>query len=180
MNSRMQPLPIMIPKDTSEFIQRWKHKRRFYPLDRLDHYFDRFFTSFVLYNFLYNEISSRLQPNWNGDEKKATKAAKKLLGAETIFNDRLIRQNGDKICHLVKTKTFYIRDKVWDEQKIKKLTSTDPEQWVKGLLEIVYGIRCNTFHGQKSFEESQKSILGPCIAITERLNDMLIEKMSAK
>jgi len=45
------------------------------------------------------------------------------------------------------------------------------------LLEIVYQIRCNTFHGQKRFEESQRQILDPCIRILERLNDMMITKL---
>ncbi len=177
LNFSMEIVQITIPKDTLAFMQRWKRKRQFYPLDRLEHYFDRFFTSFVLYNFLYDEICFRFRLKWKSDEGKATKAAKRLLGAHTIFTDRLIRQSGDRIHDLIKTETFYIRDGVWDKQKIKKLAPRDPEQWVKGLLEIVYAIRCNTFHGKKSFDEGQKKILDPCIAVIERLNDMIIERM---
>ena len=108
---------------------------------------------------------------------KAAKAAKKFLGAHAIFADPVIRQNGDKIRTLIEAKTFYIRDKVWDSKKVEKLNSADPEQWVKGLLEIIYGIRCNTFHGQKAFDERQSAILDPCIGVIERLNDILIEKI---
>lgn len=174
----MQPSPmIQVPKDTLEFIQRWQRKRRLYKLDRLEHYFDRFFTSFVLYNFLYDTICIRLQLNLDRDKEMATKAAKEHLGANAIFNDPMIRENADKIRVLIESSTFYIRNQVWDAQRIQKLTPRDPELWVEGLLEIMYGIRCNTFHGQKSFEESQKAILDPCIAVVERLSDMIIETM---
>ena len=177
----MEALPITIPKDTFDFIQRWKQKKSWQyplgPLECLEHYFDRFFTSFVLYNFLYDEICDKLQLKWTRDSEKAAKAAWKLLGASAIFADPVIHQGGEKIRTLIKSDTFYVRDQTWDKQRIAKLTSTVPEQWVSGLLEIVYGIRCNTFHGRKSFEEFQKTILNPCIDVIERLNDMLIEKI---
>jgi hypothetical protein len=177
LNSRMETLPITIPKDTSVFIQRWKNKGKCYALNCLEHYFDRFFTAFVLYNFLYEEICSNCKLELDKDCEKATKAAKKFLGASAIFADATICQNAKKIQTLIRSKTFYIRNDVWDGERIKKLDSADPEQWVIGLLEIVYRIRCNTFHGQKSFDDGQREILGPCIAVVERLNDMLIEKM---
>lgn len=168
---------MTVPKDTLEFIQRWKRKGQRYSLDCLEHYFDRFFTAFVLYNFFYETIGSKLQPNWKKDQEKASKVAKRFLGAGRIFADPVIRQNGDKIRSLIEAETFYIRDKTWDAHRIKMLTPTDPEQWVNGLLEIIYGIRCNMFHGQKEFDESQKAILDPCIAVIERLNELFIEKL---
>jgi hypothetical protein len=115
---------------------------------------------------------------YRGDEKRAIKVPKKFLGAEVIAMDGEIRNNANAIKVLLEDSTFYIRGAVWDRARIDKLNSNDPEQWSKGILEIVYKIRCNTFHGQKSFQESQKNILIPCIRILQRLNDMMIRKLA--
>jgi len=171
---------IRVYQDTLDFIKRWRRKATCYPLERLDHYFDRFFTAYVLYNFLYVEICSQLHPNWANEQEMAAKAVKKLLGARAIFDDAVIRRNGEEIRTLIESKTFYVRDGVWDKNRIEKLATKDPECWVKGLLEIIYGIRCNTFHGSKNFDDCQKVVLAPCIRVIERLNDMIIKNLRAQ
>lgn len=168
-----------IPDDMVEFILRWKAKGRRYDFNKLVDCFDGFFTAFVLYNLLYNLLCARNKTEYpyKGDEECATKIARKFLGAAAIAEDAEIITNALAIKELVESGTFYIRESVWDTTTVEKLRSNDPEQWSKGILEIVYKIRCNTFHGQKSFQESQRNILIPCIKILQRLNDMIIEKL---
>jgi nickel-dependent lactate racemase len=96
-----------------------------------------------------------------------------------IFNDRAIKEDAGKITNLISNGTFYIRETAWDSERIEKLDSQDEETWSKGLLEIIYQIRCNTFHGAKSFTDNQKRILIPCIKIVERINGMVIDKIKS-
>ena len=142
--------------------------------------FDRFFTAFVLYNFLYNRICDEDNCNYpyKRDPERATKAVEKFLTASSIMESTVIAENAAAIKSLLESQTFYIRDNIWDRERVLALNTADPALWAIGLLEIVYKIRCNTFHGHKSFEDRQKRILVPCIKIIEELNDMLINNMS--
>lgn len=169
-----------IPDDMVEFLLRWEAKGRRYNFKNLVDCFDGFFTAFVLYNLLYDLLCAQNEAEYRyrGDEERATNVARKFLGAAAIAEDAGIRTNACAIKRLVESGIFYIRESAWDAARIEKLRSNDPEQWSKGLLEIVYKIRCNTFHGRKSFQESQRDILIPCIKILRRLNDMMIEKLA--
>jgi nickel-dependent lactate racemase len=171
----IQTMPL--PPDTHEFIQRWRKKRERYDLKKLEDCFDRFFTSYVLYNFLYELVALREGFEFDGDQEAAVKAARKFLGAEMLFADEVLQRESKVLVGLIEERTFYVRDTVWDAGRVAKLKTRDAEQWSKGLLEIVYRIRCNTFHGQKRFEEHQRQILDPCIRVLERLNDKLIAKL---
>jgi len=168
-----------LPSDTREFISRWRKKRDGYDMEKLEDYFDRFFTSYVLYNFLYELVTVQEGYKFDGDQEAAVKAVRKFLGARTLFNDEVLHRESMQLVDLIGKRTFYVRDSVWDEKRVAKLKTQDAEQWSKGLLEVVYKIRCNTFHGQKRFEEGQRQILNPCIGALERLNDRLIEKLDA-
>jgi len=168
-----------VPKDILDFAERWQEKTTHYGSESLADVFDHFFSAFVLYNFLYNQITEGESYNFDSDEERATKSIRKYLGAEMIFNDPVIRDNAERIKTLISNGTFYIRDSAWDSQRIKKLESPDKETWGKGLMEMIYKIRCNTFHGSKRFAENQKNILIPCINIIERVNSMVVEIITA-
>lgn len=170
---------MSIPADTESFINRWREKRNGYDLESPEGCFDRFFTSFVLYNYLYDLINLREKFGIEKDNEKAAKIPRKFIGAQNLFEDELLRKESKELVRLIETKTFYIREAAWDAPRVEKLKSPDPEQWSKGLLEIAYNIRCNTFHGSKRFEEGQILILAPCIRAIERINDILIEKLKA-
>ena len=168
-----------IPNDILDFAERWQEKTNDYGTESLTDVFDHFFSAFVLYNFLYTQVSEKEDYNFSGDAEQATKTIRKYLGAKTIFTDSTIQENTQKIKSLISDEIFYIRDAVWDAHRIEKLNSLDEESWSKGLLEIIYKIRCNAFHGSKQFKENQKQILVPCICIVERINEMVIEKIKA-
>ena len=66
----------------------------------------------------------------------------------------------------------------WDAEKVSGLASNDSQIWANALLQILYQIRCNTFHGRKSFQTQQKRILVPSIKALETLNDMLMDRIA--
>jgi nickel-dependent lactate racemase len=169
---------MIIANDIMVFSERWQEKTKHYGTKKLTDVFDHFFSAFVLYNFLYNQVSEREHDSYKKDTEKATKTIRKYLGSELIFFDKTIKKNAKKIQDIISTGTFYVRDSSWDAKRIEKLDSPDIETWSKGLLEIIYSIRCNAFHGSKEFTENQKQILIPCIRIIERINSMVIEKIN--
>ena len=173
---------MKIASHTFEFIERWRQKGLDYSLDEYSsNYYDRFFTGFVLYNFLYNKINKCLCLKVKKDSEKAIAAAKAFLTSEAIFRENAIKTMGNEIRHLIETKEFYVWDKIADkadrnEQAVEQMYSSESDAWVNGLLKIIYGVRCNMFHGEKDFLGNQKKILKPCICVIEKLNDLIIQK----
>jgi hypothetical protein len=113
------------------------------------------------------------------DSELAVKVARSYLGSNTLFSDETLQKAARTLSDLIHRQTFYIREQVWDAKRVAKLETNDPEQWAKGLLEVIYAIRCNTFHGQKGFAEQQRDILYPCISVLERLNELLLNKLNS-
>ncbi len=67
---------------------------------------------------------------------------------------------------------------MWDKERARRLEFTNSEEWAKSVLDILYQIRCNLFHGSKPFSEDQRVILIPCIHILETINDLLIKEIA--
>lgn len=172
---------MKIAPHTFEFIKRWQKKGRDnYPMnDWLSNYFDRFFTAFVLYNFLYNLLSRELQLTSKKEKERATIPAKDFLTGKTIFEEPSIIENGNDILDFIRRKEFYFRneDLDWKSEPVKKMESSIPDEWTTGLLEIIYVIRCNMFHGDKEFIGNQRRILTPCIRVIEQLNKLIVTKL---
>lgn len=168
------------PRDIVAFILRWRKKSEKYNYDKLTDCFDGFFSVFVLYNFLYDYICQEDEDRYpeTGDRQRSIQVARRFLGADLIATDQDIRRSADQLKSLVMQEVFYLRGATWDSARVAGLDSTDNEQWVKCLLEVLYQIRCNTFHGRKPFHEKQKRILLPCIAILRRINDLMIDKLA--
>ena len=166
---------MRVASDIFDFIKRWREKTKDYGAEDLAHVFDHFFSAFVLYNYLYVQITEIENYGFEYDRERATKSIRKYLGSKAVADDSVIKENAGVIKELISVGTFYIRDTHWDSKRITKLNSPDEETWSKGVLEIIYQIRCNTFHGRKNFAEKQKEILIPCIRIIERLNDLVID-----
>lgn len=169
-----------VPSDIIDFMLRWRKKSRQYDYNRLNHCFDGFFTIFVLYNFLYDlicEYDRQTYPQ-QGDRRRATDVVVQFLGGQVIASDKEIRTNAFLIKKLVENGIFCIRASTWDRTKVADIENEEPTCWAVSLLEILYQVRCNTFHGQKPFLDKQKEILVPCIKTLQRICDMLIDKIA--
>jgi len=53
------------------------------------------------------------------------------------------------------------------------LESRGSNRRAKAVLEALYAIRCNMFHGQKGFQPIQLELLQPAIAVLETTADAL-------
>jgi hypothetical protein len=169
-----------VPEDILDFMLRWRRKSTLYDYNQVEDCFDGFFTAFVLYNFLYDPICEYDPVDYpqRGDRQRATEVVLSFLGSEAIATNAELRRGADSIRQLVENGTFYLRGEQWDAQRVSGLTSPDSYTWAAALLQILYQIRCNTFHGRKQFRPVQKRILVPSIKALETINDMLMHKIA--
>src|SRR2546427_9272068 len=125
-----------LPSDTRAFVQRWRQKGTEYKFEPLDECFDRFFTAFVLYNCLYNIVTDRERYEFRHDYDKAVKVVPKFLTADDLYRDQVVRREAAKLVSLIEHRTFYVREKVWDDLRISKLRTADSEQWEIGRAHV--------------------------------------------
>lgn len=191
-----------------EFYNTWMAKANEYGIEELRDCFDKFFTLFVVYNRLYAESTFalvrmgrifRLRRGTNNtgtrrrnfpDRKAATEYLQQYLGSDHIMNQLESADNSvnalNKICTLLKEGQFYIKLDVYsgnrqrseDEKLLRNLMSTCLGLRVNAILDLVYSIRCNMFHGHKGFREVQIELLQPIIVILKSLIEIIFQKLS--
>ncbi|SRR5260221_9946490 len=179
---------IVIPSDIlliikldqlKPFINRWM-KRANELLEKresLNDFFDEFFTLYVIYNRLYNIVAVH-SISVGLVKKKDQQSNHSILDgkAATIYIAKFLKEDQHKIItvlaneikHLkliISEERFHIalnngmpdlkEDRVYKE----KLSSNKPSVVFLSVLEVLYEIRCNVFHGEKSFEDRQTEIL---------------------
>jgi hypothetical protein len=165
-----------LPQHVSAFVDRWTQKRERYGTERLDDCFDRFFTSFVIYNFLYGWITQSEGYSLSGDREMATKVPKKYLSAGVLHGNDALREATTIIAEQLRSGYFTLKNPDEDQKILQKLSSTDPAQWSIGMMQAIYQVRCNTFHGEKGFESHQRAILRPSTSIIEIVSALILEK----
>ncbi len=185
----------MIDNSIKQFCMRWSDKADKYTEKTTEDVFDRFFSLFVAYNTLYSEITIMLEKKnmhkGTGDRVSATQNVPKYIGQAILF-DKLKNLSGDidKIVNLIKNGTFYIstkRDNITpdtakDNKYIDNIENINSAQnlanktkFNEAVLSLIYGVRCNMFHGKKGFDPIQKELLIPMNNILEMLiKDLLL------
>jgi hypothetical protein len=168
-------------RDFREFYRRWLDKANQYNTDNLSECFDKFVTLFILYNFQYSYIAHKENiVNSKGlfeDKKMATVIVKNHFPVDEFCNNLQVVNAVNTIYSLLSDGIFYIRDDAVDRKLLGKVRSTNMEHRCEGILEMLYFIRCNLFHGQKDFTENQKRILIPCIEILQVLNEIIFTSL---
>jgi len=171
-------------EDLKKFYDRWMHKTNEYDTQELSDCFDKFVSLYISYNALYGNIARENgHLNRNGrpnDYEMATSTIKRYFPFRDFCNNKNVSSAIEKLCKIVEKGNFYIRHPVVDRELIRKSRSTDHKEKTKGILEFVYFIRCNLFHGEKSFTKRQKQVLLPCITILEELNKAVYESLRGK
>ncbi|MGK7955065.1 MAG: hypothetical protein AB4063_07365 [Crocosphaera sp.] len=182
-----------------QFYHRWNDKLKSIPQNQYE-YIDKFINAYIIHNFLYNltvelkGYSRSKYPIVGADKTKATEIPIKLLTAEKIVNTQGIRENVENIRQAVRGQFFYIyknRDQNWLEKVENFIYKNKDQNWLenqnssleeytKGFLDAIYGIRCNTFHGQKDLNNRQEMILKPATEIIIKINEMMYKELGGK
>lgn len=165
---------------TIQFIERWNQKAENHPLDdeNLANYFDQFISRFITFNVLYNHVSKNLF-KWDTKEiNRATDQVVAFLGEREIMDQ--LKHVHVEVLRILREGHFVIVDTSYDTDKLRKpMASDNQKEQAEGLLKFLYKVRCNIFHGDKSFEAHQMKILKPSIEIVKTLNQMLKDKLAA-
>jgi hypothetical protein len=173
--------------------ERWLLKANGYNQDLLDSAFDKFFTLFVAFNILYSHAANELGRDPLKDKNKATLDFPQWAGHERIWT---ALNNGSeasddllKLRHLIRRDgPFFLfwkrgefgelrRDEAKTAELCEKLGSVLPRDAVEAVLEYLYLVRCNIFHGSKALEEPQREILTPSIRCLERSIKLGMERL---
>lgn len=187
-----------------EFCQRWQKKADNYSNTSLKDSFDKFTTLYIIYNMIYrtleeklrdggklNNIQSLKYKNKKNDELQEDSAAIELV-VNYLANksESIISILTDEIKDYIGIITnnrfhFSIKSKLNDEGRndedgsiLRNLESKSTTNRLRGLLTILYRIRCNLFHGSKGFFDEQENVLKPAINCLLVINNLLLESLN--
>ena len=179
---------------TEKFCKHWLEKANDYDFQSVNSAFDKFFSLFVTYNMLYSYMALTLQnpKNPNGDKDKATKHFAEAVGYQRIWDavsngdgladiDRLrtlIADGGKFFLFIEKGTLGFEPDKDENTRLYNDLASANIEVKVVAILEYIYQVRCNIFHGNKTLHEEQLEIVQPSTQCLERVVRLGLDVLS--
>ena len=156
-------------RNAIESAKRWISKAKSNSDKTLNFEIDKFFSLYVSYNILYSLISNKK----NGDRCSAVSVIAKYIQDNDI---KSFANHNTNILEMVKPvrehDIFYIYNETKDFKLIEDIDNH--KNLEESVLDILYGIRCNMFHGEKELSENQLLLLSPANKILETLLDDLI------
>jgi hypothetical protein len=176
----------------SDFYHNWNNKLTSIVGDDLASVYDRYITSFVIYNSLYNQVPEALIGNGIPvasrifDNKLATDIVVQFLGATNLLNllyDNDCANDIKGIINLIDQETFYIKIRYGQRQRnedlklLSDLNSINHNKKAIAILQVLYHVRCNIFHGNKDFQEYQRILVEPLFKILQIINNELFSRL---
>lgn len=170
----------------------------------LEGVFDKFFTLWVVFNRLYEEAARILVHSGHPlyrhfiirrgnkvflpppDKISATRGitafiGKKRLGACIFLNADALR-GLNYITESIRSGMFYLHENYEtgepDTEKDIALVSRAIDGCVESTLVLIYQARCNLFHGQKAFTESQRELLNGMSTILNEVIECSMQVIS--
>lgn len=169
----------------NQFCTAWLRKSERIDLEPLEGVFDRFFTLWVVYNRLYEEagryLVHRRHPFYRHfiskrgrrihmpppDKVSATKGIVAFVGLghlrQKIYANERAVDGLEYVNYAIQSGMFYLHENYEtgepDTERDIKLINRAREGCIESVLILIYQARCNLFHGQKSFTESQRALL---------------------
>ena len=190
---------MALSPEFGDFYKRWMEKATNRGRDDFRDYFDNYFSLFVAFNRLYAEATFILarkgapklaQRTSFPDAEAAKTYVLKYLGSR-YYLEKLERNQEaspalETLKGLISSHRFYIklnmmtgeRQPEKDEELLRKLESRGVNQRAEAVLDLLYSVRCNMFHGHKGFQEVQVDLLKPLSAVLKATNEILYEKLS--
>jgi len=184
----------------NNFCTAWLRKAERIDIEPLEGVFDRFFTLWVVFNRLYEEAGRTLVHSGHHiyrpfiarrgrkvfapppDKISATKGIAAFIGKERlrdrIYENREAIRGLEYIHDSIRSGMFYLHENYEtgdpDTEKDIVLVGKAIDGCVVSTLTLIYQARCNLFHGQKAFTESQRDLLNGMSAV---LNQVIVCSM---
>lgn len=163
------------------FCDRWMQKADQCRTDELAGLFDRFYTLYVVFNRIYstsaffyrNRGGEAWRMRFSGDRTEATEVMANAIGQKRFSSALSDRNDARAACYsihqLLLERRFFLHSKrnspEPDYDRDLRLAQRLRKEELKAVLECLYQIRCNIFHGQKEFVERQADLLNPAIVL---------------
>jgi hypothetical protein len=144
--------------------------------------FDKFISEFIIYSALVNVIKP-LEYKHRYDRAYCTKIMPMFIVER--MEDDIIRQLSEPVNEIIS---------IIDSNQFKVVSSYDKDpnlknNWLSGdinnqltsLLETLYYLRCNLFHGEKEYSDNQISLLRPstvCLSIINKEIELIFSKLN--
>lgn len=170
------------------FCERWIEKADAYRSNHLEDIFDRFFTLFVAYNRFYSAaaelhraaIEPRQAQYLQGDRREATTVMAHLISQSRFVaamkENPTLSAACQAISSLLQERRFFLHSdrgtREPDFARDAKLVAGLSKCSLLSVLECLYQIRCNIFHGEKEFAPRQAELLAPAITLLEAIVPM--------
>jgi len=180
------------------FVSSWQRKAEEYNTNDVSGCFDKFFTLYVTFNRIYAEATFSLARQSQikiekrdsfPDAQAAIAYILQFLGAEHFVSEIMADDNSvaalGKIMQLIRDERFYVKldmvtGKRQRDRDLKLLADLESENLAtksRAILETIYSIRCNMFHGHKGFNEMQIEILQPVIILLKKTITIALDKL---
>jgi hypothetical protein len=185
----------------NNFITNWLNKADQIDLaDKLSlsPYFDKFFTLYIVYNRLYAEVTFNLARRGRIDISEKTSfpdstAAKsyvvQFVGSgrltQTVQDDPRTAKALNEIERLIEDNQFSIKldmvtgdsQRDQDLELLRPLGSDSKNERATAILDLIYSIRCNMFHGHKGFDKVQIPLLVPTIVLLRHVIELVRDQL---
>jgi len=184
----------MLNAEFERFVEVWKNRANGYSDDQ-NGCFDKFFTLFVVFNRLYAEATFELERRNEitlprnrplPDKKGATEYTLEMIGLNNFNNmyETHLETQVETIAQLIEDQVFSIQLSIpegrsqpeKDRIMLRNIRSTGKTRAL-AILELIYKVRCNLFHGHKAFEPIQLNLLRPLNHILEHIVDLLHQRL---
>jgi hypothetical protein len=190
---------MALSSEFEEFYGRWMEKANSHDRDDFSDYFDNYFSLFVAFNRLYAEATfilarkgvPKLDQRTSFPDADAAKTyVLKYLGSryfiEKLERNQETREALETLKGLIGSPHFNIKLNMVngniqperDEELLRKLKSRGFHQRGEAVLDLLYSVRCNMFHGHKGFNAVQVDLLKPLSVVLKETNKILYEKLS--
>lgn len=147
------------------FANRWKSKiRKTKRVDDKQYEFDAFIANYLIYAALVNVIKPR-ELQTNKDTAYCTRIMANFILRNTA-NDFLLIQNlstpATKLGEAIMNYQFYVASSRNENPELEaKWKHGSIEEKLLSLLQTLYYMRCNIFHGNKEYADVQVLLLNP-------------------
>lgn len=183
----------MLSEQLIEFYENWTEKSNQIVGDKLSDVYDNYITLFIMFNNLYNQIPKELArkgdklPPKIYDNIAATDYVVSFLDAKNIMTEFVENGNCEDISSIIRVidqEIFYIKFKYGESQRdedlkiLENLKSVNHVNKATAILQVVYHVRCNMFHGHKDFKEYQRMLIKPLINIIKTINKKLFLELN--
>lgn len=157
---------------TEVFVERWLQRLSDQDPSTEDGCIDRYITQYIVLNHLYNALWTRLHGPWKGnrsgggDKRRATVHLASSIDCSSVINDPVtIGPEGlpALMRAIAPEGPFHLVEPSDDHFQGYNELDTDKKR-VQRLLEALYLLRCNMFHGEKSLNSRQEMVLAPANA----------------